>query len=525
MPIDVTIAFEGAETKKRFDADSLVIGRLESGTTGLDLSSDLCVSRQHAFLQVKGGTCWLTDLGSSYGTQLNGREIRGQGGCRVLPKDRIVIGKTILQVVFVPPQGAAMGVATDLSVAPGAEVHVRRVIDTNRPSLAAVDHPASPTEKRLALLLDLPSQFGAEPNSDALLQLIMNRVVAVIPHARRGALLLREPERDTLLLKAYVSGDEPAVSETLARRVLEEKRGLMWHCGTTGDPSRSARQHHIINGMYAPIQWQDQVFGVICVDSPQATDSFKDDDLEFLVTIGHYAGMAMSEQRLRAELQRNTRVVERLLANFSSKVRATLLEQARLGKLRPGGTKSEVTILFCDLIGFTQRAAAMDAHDVVDMLNDYFQPLVGVILQHDGTLDKFIGDAVLAVFGSPEADPRHHEKAVRAALAMQQAIQATSKLREARGDATSQVRIGLHCGQVFHGFIGTLERLEFTVIGDAVNRANRYCATAGAGEVMISPDLFQRVFGIVRTEKATVQTKEGELAAYRVKGLKPQSLS
>jgi len=239
-----------------------------------------------------------------------------------------------------------------------------------------------------------------------------------------------------------------------------------------------------------------------------------------LIAIGQYAGMALSEQKLITDLHRNVKLVERLMANFSPRVRAVLVEQARLGKLRPGGIKSELTVLFCDICGFTQTAAQMDAHDVVDMLNHYFQPLVEAVFRHDGTVDKFMGDAMLAVFGSPEPDPQHHQKAVSAALAIQEAVRATSQLRAARGDVTCEVRVGLHSGEVFHGFVGAMDRLEFTVIGDAVNRASRYCRAAAEGEILISQEVFQRVFNLVRTEKTTIQTKEGELTGYRVKELK-----
>jgi adenylate cyclase len=197
------------------------------------------------------------------------------------------------------------------------------------------------------------------------------------------------------------------------------------------------------------------------------------------------------------------------------------MEQARRGKLRPGGTKSEVTVLFCDICGFTQSAAQMDAHDVVDMLNQYFQPLIEAILNHDGTVDKFVGDAILAVFGSPQADPQQHEKAVRAALGIQQAVQATSQLRAARSDVTCQVRVGVHSGEVFHGFVGSAERLEFTVIGDAVNRASRFCDGAQGGEIIISPEVYERVFKLVRADKTTIATKnEGDMTAYRVRAIK-----
>jgi adenylate cyclase len=204
------------------------------------------------------------------------------------------------------------------------------------------------------------------------------------------------------------------------------------------------------------------------------------------------------------------------MANFSPKLRPVLVERARLGKLRPGGTKSEVTILFCDICGFTKKAAQMDSQDVVDMLNGYWQPLVEALFRHDGTVDKFIGDAVLGVFGSPESDPQQHAKAVRAALAMQEAVKATSQLRSARGEETCNVRIGIHCGEVFHGFVGGANRLEFTVIGNAVNQACRYCEAAAEADILISPDIFERVFNLVKTERISIKTKEGVLPAFRV---------
>jgi adenylate cyclase len=280
------------------------------------------------------------------------------------------------------------------------------------------------------------------------------------------------------------------------------------------------RDFQMVCGMYAPLQWRDQVLGVLCVDSPVATDTFGEDDLRFLIAVGQYAGLALAEQQNAGELRRNARMLERLMANFSPKLRPVLLEQARQGKLRPGGVKSEVTVLFCDLCGFTQQASRMDAQDVVEMLNHYFQRLLETIFLYDGTVDKFVGDGLLAVFGSPEADTQQHQKAVRAAVAVQQTMRATTQQRAARGDATCQVRIGVHCGEVFHGFVGAVDRLEFTVIGDAVNRACRYCSAAGEDEILISPDVFQHVFNIVKADKIPITTKEGELSAYRVKGLK-----
>jgi adenylate cyclase len=554
------MTYEGVERILEFDASRIAIGRpSDTEHPDADLSPDSHVSRQHAVLEVKNGVFWLTDLDSRSGTQVNGREIRGQGEWRLWPEDLVQIGQTTLRITGAasgkpvvsapsshPAQPAPRPCAgpvpatpatappstpaptpppsmplSNLPAAPSTpDMKILRMVDTGPKAPLAAAAGASPAEKRLALLLDFPRQFSAQTGSSDLFQTIMARVVEVIPAARRGALLMREGEKDPLLLKAYVANEEPAVSETLARRTLAERRAFIWSAGPPGEMSQSIRQLQIVNGMYAPLQWQDQVFGVICVDSPMPADRFSEDDLQFLVAIGFYAGMVLADQQLHASLRRSDKLIDRLLANFSPKLRAGIVERARLGKLRPGGVKSEVTILYGDLCGFTQRAAEMDAHDVVDMLNDYFQPMIDAIFRHDGVVDKFVGDAVLAVFGSPEADPLQHQKAVRAAIALQQAVEATSRLRAARNDVTCRVRVGLHCGEVFHGFVGTLDRLEFTVIGDAVNRACRYCQAAGEGEILISPNVFQHVFGLVKAAKTAVQTKEGELTAHRLQELK-----
>jgi adenylate cyclase len=147
--------------------------------------------------------------------------------------------------------------------------------------------------------------------------------------------------------------------------------------------------------------------------------------------------------------------------------------------------------------------------------------LTAPILRHDGTVDKFIGDAVLAVFGSPEPDAQQYEKAVRAALEMQTAGESLSEARRKRDQPTCRIGIGIHCGEVVHGFVGSQERMEFTVVGDAVNRASRYCDAAKGGEVLISPDVFRHVHRFLNTRETEVLAKHDEkLRAYLVAGIK-----
>ncbi|HTH47551.1 MAG TPA: adenylate/guanylate cyclase domain-containing protein, partial [Candidatus Limnocylindria bacterium] len=493
----------------------LLVGRDASDSpVDIDLSPDGAVSRRHGQITVDEEGFWFEDLGSRRGVLLNSREIRGLGRQRLALGDLLRVGETRLTVLlirggFMPAESSGPVPADPVTIGPSLPAAGSALLSTSNDAAAL---------KRQALLLELPVAFAEVLELDGLLQRVLERAVSSLHGARRGTILLREREEPFgLRLTAYVSDGAPAISESLARRALETRSGFIWQRGVGTDVRDSITQLGIESGLYAPLVWQQQALGVICVDNPDPTAAFTEDDLKLLLVIAHYAAMAVANQQLQSELRAKTRVLERLLTSFSPRLRERLLHQARQGRLRPGGERSDVSILFSDMRGFTKLAAGMDAGEVLELLNEYFPAMVGAVFQHDGTLDKFVGDAVLAVFGSPIADPQHREKAVRAALAMQAGVRAVNERRRARSEPTCEIGIGVHCGEVIHGFVGANERLDYTVIGDAVNRASRYCSGAAAGEVLISAELYKLVFLQVVASRRTITTKhEGEFTAYAV---------
>lgn len=523
MSMRITIAHAGKVSVHESAQKRVLIGRPGGATpTDLDLSPDPSVSRQHAVLEVKNGACWITDIGSSHGTLVNGREIKGQGERRLYPGDQVVLGETRIEVELVSQPIAPSLEEARAKAVQDKPVRVLQSVETGHSVAMAAVTLDTAREQSLALLCDLPLQFAHASSLDALLEMVVQQAVKLVPAAKRGAILLRGADQDALLLKAFVSEKEPSVSLTLAERTLAERRAILWRRETEADLTPSMRRLQIETGIYVPLLWQDQPLGVLCLDTPEPSAVFGNDDLRLVISVAQYAAVAVANHQLQQALSQNARLLERLLANFSPKLRDVLLERARQGRLRPGGMHSEVTLLLCDLCGFTQTAATMETSDVVEMVNDYLHTVAQVIFEHDGTIDKYIGDAMLAVFGSPEPDPCHCEKAVRAAAVMQQRIAEVNARRVAGNEAACRAAIGVHCGAVFHGFIGTAERLEFTVIGDAVNRTARYCSFAGADGVLISSAVFQHVFHLVEAEKVIISPKEGELVAYRVKGLRDE---
>jgi adenylate cyclase len=401
----------------------------------------------------------------------------------------------------------------DVSV---AKTEIIEAVDATQ-SMQMAPQPSTASANGLTLLCDLPSQIEKETRIEPILQRFLTGLIGAIPAAVGGAVLMKGRNQEELLLKAHVSKHEPLVNIAAACRAMETKQGFISRLETASDSEEPAF------GMYAPLVWKGEVLGVFCVDSADAHRSFESDDLKILVAVAQHACLIINDLHMQDDLKRNAALLERLLTNFSPKVRSRLIERARRGRLQLGGERSEVTLLFSDIRHFTTIAAGMDTDDVLEMLNQCFSVCADSIFKFDGTIDKFIGDAVLAVFGSPDPDPQQHAHALGAALRMQKAMAELNRQRKARGQVACEIGIGVHCGEVLHGFVGAAERMEFTVIGDVVNRASRYCSAAKAGELLISPEVYQRVWQRVEASQTTIQTKhEGPLLAYTVKALKEQ---
>jgi adenylate cyclase len=206
----------------------------------------------------------------------------------------------------------------------------------------------------------------------------------------------------------------------------------------------------------------------------------------------------------------------------TSEVLEQILERPELGNL--GGRKEMVTVLFADIRGFTGMAENLEPQEVVEQLNEYLQTMTPIIFANHGTIDKFVGDEIMAYFGAPVYPEEHAWRAVKTAIEMQTALEELRrKWRQARRPDI-RIGIGVNTGPVVMGNIGSSQYMDFTLIGDSVNVASRLCGIAEPGEVLVGASTLAQVFGrvsVVRSRETTIKGRVHPVTVHSVTAIAP----
>jgi adenylate cyclase len=263
---------------------------------------------------------------------------------------------------------------------------------------------------------------------------------------------------------------------------------------------------------------QGHVIGLIYVDSQTSLDAFGDEDLEFLIAFSGIAAVAIDNSQLINQIQREAVVLSNFQRYFAPNLAEQIAEQEE--EVRLGGTKRPVVVFFSDIRGFTSMSEKMGPDDIAMLLNEYFTEMVEIVFENNGTLDKFMGDAIMALWGAPIAHEDDADRAMKAAIEMQSVLAQLNVRWAAQGRQRVEIGIGIDFYEVFAGNIGSDRRLEYTVIGDAVNTASRLCSKAAEGEIIIS----QRFYDELKNQPAVdpqeameLKGKAEKVNVYRVK--------
>jgi len=477
------LIYQDGETTRHydFDAGDVVIGRSPECQV---CARDFGISRQHARVVVDGDGPRLIDLGSKNGSQVNGVSVL-QAPLRTGDKIRLAS----FELTFLIPLDGRV-VLEDAQPLEDSGTIVRSVGDLS--NLLAGAEPRKDSSGReppdareirtanriLRVLTSVAETLIAVRPVEDVLQRVMDIVFDNLP-ADRGFLMLTRDGSDelvpTVIRSREKEGGEITISKQIARKVIRERVSILAADARIDERFSGADSiaiHGIRSVICAPLWNGADVIGIVFVDSLLLTNRFTEDDLDLLTALASYAGVAVERARLNQRILAEERKRERLGRFLSPEVTKRILATSAAEDDALGQPEvRDVTILFSDLCGFTSMSESMNPAAVAVLLNQYLGAMTEAIFEQEGTLDKYIGDAIMAVFGAPLDMPDHAACAIRAALAMRARLEDFNAQRTTEPEL--RMRIGLNSGRVLACEIGGRSKREYTVLGDAVNIASR----------------------------------------------------
>ena len=479
---------------------------------------DESMSRRHARVVVTGSAARLEDLDSRNGVFRNGVAITS---CEIEAGDTLRFGAVEALVETPAPVAAAEPEGPALTLE--HTIYRRLEVPSRADETVVVD------AKRV---LRLMSEVGKTLVGSLPLQEVLARVVelllANIP-AERAVIFLLDPVTGDLVPSVSRLRDgttglmNTKVSKTVTDLVLRERAAVL-SADVLGDmrfdSAQSLRLSNVRSLMCGPLATQNENIGVLQADNALA-QRFSEADLELFTALANYASTAIAQSRLvtrvQEEMQRRQRleryhspaVVDAVLSGSAAEDESEIQER-------------DVSVMFADIVGFTSMAEGMTPSGVAEFLNGFFRVVTDVVFERQGTVDKFIGDAVLTVFGAPLDQPDHAWRAVQTAREILVAIDELNRSRPSM--PALRVRMAINSGLAIVGDVGSGKRIEYTVLGDVVNTCSRMeSSVAKPGQIVISRATFDRLPHAIPAESLGALQLRGRSATTEVFVLAPGS--
>jgi adenylate cyclase len=517
----ITLQVDGALHPVTLTAEGVTIGRGDQATIKIQANA---VSRVHARIFLKEGVPYVMDMKSLNGTSLNGLTLAEPAPLR--PGDTVLLGEAML--MWVPEEGpSAPTTGLNLTLAPrsvASKISMEdRAFDASGSILvphasleamlaqASGQHPAGEAVTLFQRLASMAGTLLRAAGLTELLESVMGLVTSQIP-CQRGFILLADPAGELvpeLVWEEQPNANPNPISRTIARTAMKDRVAIL----TTDarmDPRFSAGEsikiHGITSALCAPLIVDNQSLGVIYLETSLSKGSFKREDEHLLSAMANFAAVGIQREReakFRQRLERyhSPQVVDQILKSSQNKEAPALQAQ-----------RCEISVLFADISGFTRMSEGMEPLVLAGILNRTFEAMTDQIFSRGGTLDKYIGDAIMAFFGAPNPDPDHARHAIEAAVAMQAALYSLNAARP-EGYPELRMRIGINSGEAFAGDIGCEKRMDYTVMGSTVNLASRLeSSVAKPGQIVVGP----------RTADLAGDAELKPLAGFALKGIEQE---
>ncbi len=487
----------------------LSIGRTEGNDLVLNHPS---VSRKHARVEVRNNGWWIVDLKSTNGVKVNGNLITES---QINSGDRILIGSVQLDIKAMPsvdfsgesmfdnPSGTVIRRISDFNSEFGldlGEVHeaaaMRPVSDSG-----ARPEPSVTREKIFQVLVQVARAMLQSDDLNSLLNTVMDMVFKYLPVERGLIILFDENGEPVPKLTKFIEGADAQdipISRTILKMVAEQQVALM-----TSNALEDARLlggksiaiHGIRSAMCVPLWNRNRVIGAVQVDSPIHIGRFTEEDLDLITALANFAAVAVERAQLNEKIEQERKIRSKMERYHSPAVIDEIVKGAAAADEDDVRT-ADVSILFADISGFTTVSETKRPEEVASFLSNFFSAAVDAIFAYGGTLDKFIGDAVMAFFGAPIPQDDHADRAILAGMMMMARVELWNEEREKEGLPPVRIRVGINSGPAVVGNVGTEKRVDYTVLGSSVNIASRLeSGVAKPGQLVISQHTLERVVG------------------------------
>lgn len=501
----------------------MAIGRTEGNDLVLNHPS---VSRKHARFEERNSKWWIVDLKSTNGVKVNGNLITE---AQLNAGDQVQVGSVPLEVRALPsvnfsgesmfdnPSGTVIRRISDFNSEFGLDLGELAKPAPRLPSERGITpKPEVTREKIFQVLVQVAKALLQSEDLNSLLDAVMDMIFKYLPVERGLIILFDESGNPVPKLTKFLDGaerQEIPISRTILKMVKEQQIALM-----TSNALEDARLlggksiaiHGIRSAMCVPLWNKARVIGAVQVDSAIHIGRFTEEDLDLLTALANFSAVAIERAQLSEKVEQERKIRAKMERYHSPAV----IDEIVKGVVSTDETEirnAEVSILFADISGFTTVSETKKPEEVAEFLSHFFSCAVESIFAYGGTLDKFIGDAVMAFFGAPIPQDDHADRAILAGLMLQRLVGDWNAEREKEGLPPVKIRVGINSGPAVVGNVGTEKRVDYTVLGSAVNIASRLeSGVAKPGQVVISRNTLERTIGSFQTE---------ELGEFALKGL------
>lgn len=468
----------------------ITVGKLSSNDFQLN---DNSVSRNHCKFERGKNSYKLIDLGSTNGTYVNGKRIDES---LLKENDNITIGRTILKFLAVSEQESY----TDVD-----DQKISMVIPLS--DEFKLEKKEKIVSSELEFLTDLTA-LGKNLITSTTLEDSFDKVGDLIfkfINPKRLYVFFWDENQEELHLRYSHAGktnkeEKANISKTIAMKAIKEKVAILssnTKSDSRFDGAQSIIMYGITSAISVPIWTKNSIYGLIYADTTAFDQMFKERDVEILSIIANFTGLSIEGINSLNKLNKEKKIRSRLERYHSPAVVSKIMaaQEENTQELQ-AYKETEATVLFMDIVGFTTRVEHMSPVELGIFLNNFFTEMTDIIFQYKGTLDKYIGDAIMAVFGAPFELDNHAEAAILAALDMMKKLKAMNRNLDEKDKI--KIRIGINAGKLVSGDFGSPKRFDYTVIGNTVNVASRLeSSVAGVNEIVTSQAVYAKTKDLI----------------------------